>query len=74
MSSAGRAANSNGCVSKPKEHDWQLGHGETHGSSYSLPPPSTFRFDQIFQCEQFDTELSALWRPHAAAGLCDHGG
>ena len=47
---------------------------ETHGSSYSLPPPSTFRFDRIFQCEQFDTELSALWGPHAAARLCDHGG
>ena len=42
------------------------GRNETHRSSYSLPPPSTFRFDQIFQCEQFDTELSAPWGPHGS--------
>ena len=42
------------------------GRNETPGSSYSLPPPSTFRFDQIFQCEQFDTELSAPWGPHGS--------
>jgi hypothetical protein len=27
----------------------------------------------IFYSEQFDTDLPALWVPHAVAGLCDHG-